>query len=243
MSSFRNSNVKYPPEVEEAMMDAMYEAQQQEQEEYDKMTKEEQEEYDANKKKAEEMQTCDEYPEKKGALFIKRRHEYDKAIKQSHSKQVILMIGQTWSVWHSVPWYDELATEEDMPSVLVKADLDCSTTEFLKDMYETTCIPSFYIFKNGKLHVTIEHEEVDVIQAWARAGKEPEGWPNAFGYGDDGGALDDGGEFDAENFQGVVHVGIDDSGQQFDHLGKLIPGVRRTGPNPLTQALLAPRLL
>ena len=55
MSSFRNSNVKYPPEVEEAMMDAMYEAQQQEQEEYDKMTKEEQEEYDANKKKAEEM--------------------------------------------------------------------------------------------------------------------------------------------------------------------------------------------
>ena len=46
-----------------------------------------------------------------------------------------------------------------MPSVLVKAELDGSTTEFLKDMYETTCIPSFFILKDGKLHVTIEHEE------------------------------------------------------------------------------------
>ena len=32
---------------------------------------------------------------------------------------------------------------------------------------------------------------MDVIQAWARAGKEPEGWPEKFGYATDGGALED----------------------------------------------------
>lgn len=174
-------------------------------------------------------------PEEPAAQFIKRRRQYDALLKQSYKKQVILMISQQWSLWHSTPWFDALAHEKDMPSVLAKADYDSATTEFLKDMYETTCFPSFYILKDGKLHVTVEHEEQDVVEAWARAGDEPEGWPAKFGYTDDGDAIEDPDAPDPyENWQGVTTVGVDDAGVVFDHLGRRIPGERRPYPNPLT---------
>ena len=189
---------KYPKVVAEAMMDAEYEDSQ--------LTEEER----AARDPTPSENAIDLFPETKGALYVKRRKQYDWAVKQSHDKQVILMIGQTWSFWYAVPWYDELAQEEGLPSLLVKAELDSATTEFLKDMYETTCIPSFYILKDGKLHVTIEHEEVDVVQAWARAGKEPEGWPEAFGYGKDGDALEDPNAPEEDEFPCVYHVGYTD---------------------------------
>ena len=178
-------------------------------------------------------------PEAPPALFIKRRREYDALVKQSYKKQVILMISQEWSLYHETPWFDALANEADLPSVLAKADYDSATTEFLKETYETTCFPSFYVLKDGKLHVTVEHEERDVIEAWARAGDEPEGWPAKFGYTDDGDAIEDPDAPDPyENWPVVMTVGVDDAGVEFDHLGRRIPGKRRPRVSPLTDVFV-----
>ena len=95
---------KYPPAVAEAMMDAMYGG---EGEAKRKPTEEEKKEAEENPTAA--ASAIDMFPENKGALYIKRRKQYDWAVKQSYEKQVILMIGQTWSFWFSVPWYDELS--------------------------------------------------------------------------------------------------------------------------------------
>lgn len=198
-------------------------------------TKEELEEEAANPRPSERVPEI--RSEEPGARFITRRRQYDAILKASYKQQVILMIGQTWSLWHSTPWFDGLATEKDAPSLLCKADHDSATTEFLKDMYETTCFPSFYILKDGKLLLTIEHEEQDAVEAWARKpadADEPEGWPAKFGYTDDGDAVEDPDEPDMyENWQGITTVGIDDAGVVFDQHGRQIPGAKRPYPNPL----------